>query len=663
MSIIRIRDCCGSVSPILGFVGLPLLSAIASCAQASAVSDNLTFYAINQNPWTGGPAYVLDRSIRESVSWNRNLPNANFSPVDIAIGALGDLLGANLPGGLVRAYAGGHTSGEVGFNFGIYLSGGRVDAAYPVNVQLNLPDVATSGGTFAIGTSYTPTRFEGIVGAQCAGGGGLASQAFAQRHCNLIVDMIDPSLEASFPAFNAYAEAIASASFGVSVGAAVSVPIYGDIFGKQFNYSLGPFGYDRDNPLELATVNTSGVYALGRPIIEFGKPISLGAFGTATFNVPTFNSVGGLSGNGGLAAIGSFDDVIGIQTNPVNYISPVPLSGGFGPVGYDLLNIGVGPTLGVSQEFNLLPRLRGQIQFDKVVLVRGANGRWRPTNIVDFNVGDDVQIKMPFGLVDTVNYKTTYFLDNTFENKTGIRIGLAENIRALTLNVPVAGQQGPAFSYSDNQQLGVIPVYENDFSLAFGNATTGSHSFEVQSVFAGQTFANYRTSVIASSVEDPTQVRRSVAIATQNGTSTYILDGDDVFFQADPDPHSDFPYQVLFFADPDQAASLGLPDVFCVDCTDLSVLMPDASGFAFDDRGNRYYLGGSFDVDNLPACIACDPMFSDIAQFDASAYRSAAPIVETVDLIGSNSVDEPPSWALTLLGLPPFVRRLRPFEA
>jgi len=142
----------------------------------------------------------------------------------------------------------------------------------------------------------------------------------------------------------------------------------------------------------------------------------------------------------------------------------------------------------------------------------------------------------------------------------------------------------------------------------------------------------------------------------------FVLDGMDVIFDPGVNPSVDREdensEETLFFIDPEQAELLGLPDVFCVGCGYLGAFLPNFSDYLFDNEGTSYYLGGLLDVNNIAACIECDPMLAGDSRFTFSGYQSAMPQIEVVDLL--NAVDEPPTLSLALLGLPLFrLRRAR----
>lgn len=647
--------------PVGWLTGLSLAIALAgSAARAAVVSEGIAFATANQNPWRAGASFVLDRHVQQGLlSWNVDLPSQSFSPTDIARDALSNLLGVKIPDvDIVKAEAGAHSSGEIGFDFGLYISGGSVDAKYPVNVRLEMPDQVTAGQAFTIQTGYTPTSIQGVVGLGTAGSG-LLTQVYRE------FGSISPSLQTSFPAFNAHADIFAATTNSAYTLVKAQIPSLIDdpitVFEARKNIDFGTVGYDRNNPYELAAVNSSGVFVAGKEIVEFGQPVALGTFGTATFKVPVLDLQGGLQGDGTLKAEGSFNDVIKVQTNVANLISPVPLSGGFPPLSYNLLSASAGPELGISQDFTLTPQLRGVLEFGSPVLYRNSSGVYDFAQQIPFQVGDDVVIKTPFDYRGSLSYKVTYHLDNEFQNKTGLRIGFTEDVSALSLTTP-AGTLGPAFETDPplSQPLGVIPLADPKFSLAFDPVTTAQRAISIESPY--QISLNPTATLLGRDIggsESPGLDHYRFRFERERFTAhseTYFVDlfgyELEINLPEDPEAPGHAGLRRLFVTDGDPLlfGDTVVPGVFCLICGDMSGLFSEDSAYVTDASDNRYYLSGSYDEDNLPVCIDCDAMLSGDSRFDASGYRPLRITSSTEILI--NSVDEPPTLLVLLIALP-----------
>lgn len=127
-----------------------------SSAHAISLDSEVAFTSVNQNPWTGGAAF------NRQFDYNELHKNFNVTIPPISgdtVGLIADFLGVDLPS-VLSVTAGANVSGNAGFDFGYYVSGGRLNLDYPGRATL---DIATSpddklviGKSTAVASTFDP---------------------------------------------------------------------------------------------------------------------------------------------------------------------------------------------------------------------------------------------------------------------------------------------------------------------------------------------------------------------------------------------------------------------------------------------------------------------------------------------------------------------------
>lgn len=655
---------------------LPFGLLAAQHCQAGVVDKILDFTAFNQNPWYEGPAFVLDK--HEDwipLTWNQDI-SGSFTPTDIIINQLSDLVGKDLNSqatsligqlasgaGIFGAEFGGNTSGALGISYGLHVSGGTVDANYPVNVKLDLPSGSlTPGQAYTIGSSFSvPTPgTQGTVSLDS-----LLSTvknntpAYAASISNYLTTTASkaslatalydghPYLETTFPSFNASANLIAN----VSGSLYVNVTALGQELAR-INTDLGSADYSQS----LASISSHGVSVLGTQFVNFDSSYQIGGVGSVSFQMPTLDTHGGIAPDGSLTSGGVFPNVISLQINASSLV-PLPLSGGVGPVGYTLLSASAGPELGIAQHFDLQPTTRVKMVFNSPVQYLGSDGKYHlaPNNTVDFAAGEAVNIR-PVGTsgflsLNALKAQPTYYLQNSFENKTNLSLGLAEQVTALSLNTPL----GPATAYAPDpfrQSLGEVSLYDSRFPLSF-DAIQGEEmtwSFDQR---LGPTFMN---KVAAGVTDGQGNTGLDLYQVIIGGNDIFDLYGREVTLTdacsgrfANLCAQYGIHDQVVFVSETDPVLHDGttVPGVFCLVCDDMSVLFDNPSHPVVDSLGNLRYVSLAFDANNPAPCPQCDPVVWD----NAGAFNDTHIISEPSTVVTLAPVPEPQAWVMLLAGL------------
>jgi hypothetical protein len=179
---------------------------------------------------------------------------------------------------------------------------------------------------------------------------------------------------------------------------------------------------------------------------------------------------------------------------------------GFGTMGYDILDVQAGAALAVTQEFTFDPGLKGRLDFSDSLLVpvvvldhyevnddyysqlawktyRNYVGgsiesfcrqatlacssftrtEYQLSNSIEYNLGDSLNFMFPTG-VESVFATPTFFLDNIFDNKTGMRVDPLITEKLLSFDL-----FGLSLSVYDGEQrfdVGAdIDIFSNQFAL------------------------------------------------------------------------------------------------------------------------------------------------------------------------------------------------------
>ena len=471
---------------------LSLAAAIAALAPAAGVHadvevrHNVAFTAVNQNPWTGGPAFHHEWEYRKlRFDFRADLPDLE-DPTGVVIGVVEETLGVDLPidPGLK---AGGSVSGHFGLNFGYYVSGGRLNINYPavavLRIETNGPnDTVTTGRPFTITSAFLPgTERREIpfrTSALAAGAGyeagrtsipGFELEVFSQPH---------------FSTYFPNAAAWATADWDVRAGVFLEADYLFDTARKEFLFGDGP----REVP--LVSVSPAGIQVPGfEPVDLFQQTFVIPGGGYVEVSYPDVRVDSRPAAPGGVLHGFAQKPILSLQAD-FDKIVPVVgavLSNRIGPIGYSLLSTDGGPVLSLYQEMTFTPRPRVQLGFHEVVLARGESGVFHPTMLVEFGLGESVVIQPLVGSLEELRIRPTYLLENHFQNETGLSLGVVFHLQVLDVETPL-GDLGPAADETlPLDGLVRVPLFrEPAFPIGLGAVTADDVVVPKSSQFLGE---------------------------------------------------------------------------------------------------------------------------------------------------------------------------------
>ena len=364
---------------------------------------------------------------------------------------------------------GGNFSGNAGLEFGYYVTGGRLNMKYPARTSLDIAatlpgtlDTVVAGRTSAIHSAFLPgvtgvTRPISLVSD--AAGLGYAEQSVPGFTMETFRDP-------EFSTTNPYASAWANLGFGVAVNGFVKASV--ELFGECIVCHTKEFGFGGDTDVTLVEVDPSGVSVAGGAFqSKFDQDIDVLGIGSVNVSYPDIQihsgplqpdaSLHGFTSKHALTLQGQLEKFI-----PV--IGPI-LSNTYGPFGYTLVKVEGGPTLNVYQDLTFTPQPSVKLQFSEPVLHKDSDGVFRPTNVFQFALGEDVEWKPIMGSLDLLRISPTYFLNNTFRNETGFTLGVEVDVDVLKLQTPI-GEIGPVFHLPlTADDLARVPLYESSFEI------------------------------------------------------------------------------------------------------------------------------------------------------------------------------------------------------
>jgi PEP-CTERM motif len=333
------------------------------------------------------------------------------------------------------------TSGNVGLLLGAQLDSGSVNATVSYSTAIETPDEIFTNTFF----SLTPTQQ--LVGPQ--------------------------SLTTNLSEASAYVDAY--------LGTQANLSATGCFFGlgcSSGNTSVG-FGtqtaelisFNRDSSGEISILDVAAPAAF-----QFGDPVDVGPYGSATFYVPDLNANGGLSG-GILQASGASDfidvnvDLDNILTSALGLPGLLGTSVSAGPlnVGYDIIDVSAGLDFDIEQAFTLDPSLIAQLDFDHPVFMDGYIdpvtswiGAWGEIPDVALHDQQAVNVTPTFYLDALFNNDTTIGVDGTFDVAA---LAASFSVEAFGLSVDI-GELGPLYEYAASIDLFTFPtLYSNEFAL------------------------------------------------------------------------------------------------------------------------------------------------------------------------------------------------------
>jgi hypothetical protein len=544
----------------------------ATPATALVINQNVNFAAVNKNPWTGGPAFEQQWNLTQpSVGPVRvDLPKLNGNPLNI----IADFLGIDLPFS-ANVGAGGTVSGSVGFDFGYYVSGGKLNVNYPALSTLNIQTIEPDGNrviagrSFSIGSNFTPglNTISPPLTPQYVAMAGLGYEVLTQN-VSAGTTMKDPFLKTTFP----YASVWADFNYDINGGAFVEATA--KVFGACIVCARKEVKFGDGRTVTLLEIDPGGkgqppvVRFLGNQVNPF-QPIQIGP-AKIEFSYPDVAVQGSLQGD--RSVFGSdTKSIISVQGGAeklIPFIGPF-LQNGVGPFGYQLLSTDGGPSLGLYQDFRFTPKPEMQLAFSQPILQRGADGKYRPTNVVRFALGDTLDIIAPLTLGGAdLRVQPTYFLNNTVYNQTGLSLGVQMDLEMLRLTSPF-GSLGPAFRDHLDFELARMTLFENQFSLSLGAITGRAFELDVEFpldltfqdrfVFAG---------VVQDSEYPEGEGFRIIYIDTLTGEQFSDFAEGEILTLGE---FGDF-LQQIFIADEDVigAGGINLGRAFCLVCVDIS---------------------------------------------------------------------------------------------
>jgi hypothetical protein len=602
------------INSLLGSTSLVVFLHLAASTPASAlvINQNVNFAAVNRNPWTGGPAFESEWHLSQpSVGPVKvDLPKLNGNPLNI----LADFLGIDLPFE-ANVGVGGTVQGSVGFDFGYYVSGGKLNVNYPALSTLNIQTVDPSGNrviagqSFSIGSSFTPglNTVSPPLSPQYVAAAGAGYQVITEN-LSLGTTMKDPFLKTTFPYASAWAD------FGYDIRGGAYVEATAKVLGQCIVCARKEVKFGDGRSVTLIEIDPGGkgqppsAYFLGNKVDPF-QPIQVGP-AKITFSYPDVAVQGSLQGDRSVFGADS-KPIITVQGGAeklIPFIGPF-LQNGVGPFGYQLLSTDGGPSLGLYQEFRFTPKPEMQLTFSQPILQRGADGKYHATNVVQFALGQSLDLIAPLTLGSSdLRVQPTYFLNNTVHNETGLRLDVLMNLEMLRLNSPF-GSLGPAFSDQFNFELARMKLFDADFSLSLG-AITG-RPFELDIGFPIQGLEDFYqfAGVIPDSEYPEGEGFRVLYIDIATGEQFSVFAEGEVLVL---DGFGDT-MQKLFIADDDVIGGdgLNLGRAFCMSCFDLSL-------FLFEEESSF------IDVDGMPLLL------TDLTEFDSGEIDIAGhPILDT----------------------------------
>lgn len=344
----------------------------------------------------------------------------------------------------------GTTDGRVGLELGIAIDSGSVDATVSYQATLDIPE--TTGLDKANAINFNPNSV-------LAGKNTLNTQ-FANLELS-----VDAIMELS----------------GSVTGEACIIPT-GCITGST------PFDIDETAPILSFNKGGEGeILLLGQKPSVFGAPDEANGFpfsidagiAEVTLHLPQPDASGGLDTTTNTLKATGQDDLVDLIVDvdavvassvgvPGLFGSSVPI-GTVGSVGFDIIDVKIGPTVDLKQDFELDPTLFVQLVFDKAVMVGGdvvtqLISAW--DTLPDIIFLDDVTTVTP-----------TFFLDAELLNETLLDFDFEFLIDLLQINFELLGFE-EKFGIGNVLALGVDlfespNLFENLFSLQGFNLQIG----------------------------------------------------------------------------------------------------------------------------------------------------------------------------------------------
>ena len=347
------------------------------------------------------------------------------------------------------------TDGRVGLELNYAIDSGTVNAGLTYDTRLQLPDQITPGEYFYLNPSSEL--------------------------------LIHPTLTTKFPEVSASIDAVFEAGVDFSGQACAA------LFGCQ----TGSGGFGVEETFEVVSFNDPDsspgqIKILGEAdpaLFQFGSKIEIGGpltnVGNVTVHVPDLETEGQLdSGSGTVVAGGETDfidfraDLDGLATLALGLPTLLGASLDIGPISiaYDIVDVEAGPNLKIVQQFELVPTLMVDLQFDDLVDIAGFGLSNSYTGAWDTLPGIALQAD-----ASAITVTPTFHVDAVLHNTTSFGVSGVFTLDALSASasatvgpasIDIASFE-PLYQYSANTTtLNLPPIYDNQFGLGGFNAAS-----------------------------------------------------------------------------------------------------------------------------------------------------------------------------------------------
>lgn len=459
-------------------------------AQAAVVykSGALSFETANQSMWGSGAATVIDRSFFLGTQWNTGtarlgeifgnqntvivpgvgsqtvripcigIPFTNRCVPGTGISFTTPAIPAVTADTRTGAEVTAQTSGKIGLDLGFKADSGSVDAALRYDADLALPE------TFEAGTFFNLNPASLLAGAS--------------------------NFSTNFPEASAKLDVV----FGVkaTLGGTACLAPFGCASGGPVTIGFDPVtqelvSFNQDGEGTIRVLGIDGLtpdlpFAFGEEIkIPPSNPLA--NLGDVTVHLPNFETSDDAA-DGALTSQGADDfidlraDLDGIALAAFGLPTLLEASIPFGPVeaSYNLVDVELGPTIEIIQEFSLDPMLMTTLNFSAPVDVAGI-GR-----VNSFTSRWDL---LPdIALVDgaPVNVTPTFFVDARLRNQTRLGVDGVFTLDAFSAGFGInafglsydLGDLGPLFAFEERGDLFDSPnIIDQTFALLGFEASTG----------------------------------------------------------------------------------------------------------------------------------------------------------------------------------------------
>lgn len=481
-----------------------ILWLVAATASATVISQDVSFGSQNQSMWKTGTAYQLNQNQFIGATWNKSVkagPGFTGGTTQVINpawvlwhlcfincgSAPAHYLSVNTKTGLQVSAS---TSGKVGFNVGLTVDSGSVNALTNFNPQINVPDAGTvsAGDLVNFNTS----------GATLTGGG-LNSQ-FPTMSASLSAVL---QVSANFAATGCLTGSCGTASYSTgTLGGTLPLVAFNQDGEGGITYfgGSGPLSDALNVAVNAGLVNLpSGFPAtLNIPAPE-GIPGISSSLGSITAYLPQPNVTGAVDPSGTKITGTAADNLIDFNADVSNLISigttgvpglfdgSVDMGSGFG-VDYNLAKVTMGPTIDLRQTFDLTPTLYVDLQFSQPVNVTGlgtvtsaSHLNWNNLPTMSFMNGDTT-ITPTFYLGTDIGGT---FMKNAGDllNQLMLDVGgnITVNLLNATFNTPFGSQTLglPTLLDQSFNLFTTPPIFSKEFAMAGFSPVLGS-SFDIQ---------------------------------------------------------------------------------------------------------------------------------------------------------------------------------------